>query len=358
MIAWAWKEFIDSGNPEWLPRFPMVKGAMKAMQAVTEYTTQKGIANIDGWVVSGASKRGWTTWMTGAVDCPTCPKITAIAPIVPIVPALQLDMHHMYKAYGGWTFAFNDYMDVNLTSFLDTDQFTALVQNVDPIFEPFLSRLGKIPKHVVVSSDDEFMMMEQTALWWDQMKGEKHLTIANNAEHSMATGIVELLETLVNTISSIYHGGKRPEWSFTADQESGVITVTIPPTQPHGKVVLRHANTISKTNRDFRWARLSNNVTGPCKLPEIELKKPILFGANCLEPIVWTGTTLNETSPGVYTASVPAPKHGWTGYYVEAYFPSDQGLKVEYKLTTPGLVWPNTYPFPDCTKAGCKGHLL
>lgn len=358
MIAWAWKEFLDSGNPEWLPRFPMVKGAMKAMQAVQEYTAEKGIADIDGWVVSGASKRGWTTWMVGAVDCPTCPKIVALAPVVPIVPALTLDMHHMFKAYGGWTFAFSDYMDVNLTTYLDTPGFAAMVANIDPIHEPFLSRLANIPKHVIVSSDDEFMMMEWTNLWWDKMGGEKHLTIANNAEHSMATGVVELLETVVNTVASVYAGGKRPDWSYKADQESGVITVTIPPTQPHGKVVLRKANTISKSIRDFRWARLANSENGNCTLPEIALKKPVMFGANCVAPIVWLGTTLEETSPGVYTASVDAPKEGWTGYYVEAFFPSDQGLKVEYQLTTPGMVWPNTYPHDDCTEAACKGHLL
>eukprot|EP01062_Namystynia_karyoxenos_P007973 TRINITY_DN1280_c0_g1_i1.p1 TRINITY_DN1280_c0_g1~~TRINITY_DN1280_c0_g1_i1.p1 ORF type:complete len:532 (+),score=208.14 TRINITY_DN1280_c0_g1_i1:67-1596(+) len=358
MIAWAWNEFLKTRDPEWLPRFPMVKASMRAMQAVQEWAKQEALADIDGWVASGASKRGWTTWMVGAVDCPSCPNIVGIAPIVPIVPALQLDMHHMFKAYGGWTFAFNDYMDVNLTRQLDTEGFEALIANVDPIKQPFLSRLGRIPKHVVVSSDDEFMMMEWTNLWWDQMPGEKHLTIANNAEHSMATGVFEMLETLVNTISSIYHNGTRPSWSFTVDQEAGEFTVRIPQGQEHGKVVLRHAQTISKVRRDFRWARLANPENGNCTLPEIHLKKPILFGANCIEPIVWTGTTLNETAPGEWKVKVDAPASGWKGYYVEAYFPSDRGIPTEYRMTTPGMVWPNTYPHADCTKAACTGHLV
>lgn len=360
MIAFAWKEFLDNPNDtEWLPFFPMVKGAMRTMEAVQQFAAQKGMANIDGWVTSGASKRGWTTWLTGAVDCPTCPNVIGVAPIVPIVPSLSLDMHHMFQAYGGWTFAFTDYMDINLTSKLDTPGFKALCDNIDPINEPFLSRLARLPKHVVVSSDDEFMMMEWTQIWWDKMGGEKHLTIANNAEHSMATGIVELLESVTNTIASVYHGGKRPEWSFTTDQASGVISVTIPPTQPHGKVVLRKAETFSTVRRDFRWARLANAENGNCTFPEISLKKPVLFGANCLVPIVWLGTTLNETAPGVYSASVPTRKKGWTGYYIEAFFPSDQGLKTEYQFTTPGMVWPNTLPFDDCAGgAACAGHLV
>eukprot|EP01065_Artemidia_motanka_P051274 TRINITY_DN89_c0_g3_i1.p2 TRINITY_DN89_c0_g3~~TRINITY_DN89_c0_g3_i1.p2 ORF type:complete len:534 (+),score=180.00 TRINITY_DN89_c0_g3_i1:72-1604(+) len=358
LIAWAWHEFLVTGEPERLPFLPMAKGAMKAMQAVQEWAHEQSIAEIDGWMVSGASKRGWTAWMAGAVDCPSCPKVVALAPIVPIVPTLGLDLHHMFKSYGGWTFAFTDYLDVNLTTYLDTQRFNDSMAIIDPINQPYLGRLEKIPKHVVVSSDDEFMMMEWTNIWWNKMLGEKHLTIANNAEHSMITGVPELLKTVINTIASVWHGGSRPTWDFDANQETGVITVKIPPTQKHGKVVLRHANTFSTVRRDFRWARLANNNTPPCKLPEIHLKKPILFGANCLVPIVWTGTTLNETEPGVYKASVPTRSAGWTGYYVEAYFASDQGLKTEYRLTTPGMVWPNTYPFPDCSAETCAGHLL
>merc|ERR1712070_1174411 len=110
MLAWAWKQFLDTGDPEWLPRLPMAKAVMKAMQAVQEYTTQETIAEIDGWLVAGASKRGWTTWMVGAANCPSCPTIKAIAPIVPIVPNLYPNVHHMWQAYGGLSFAFSDYV--------------------------------------------------------------------------------------------------------------------------------------------------------------------------------------------------------------------------------------------------------
>ena len=30
---------------------------------------EPGLATLDGWFVAGASKRGWTTWMVGAVEC-------------------------------------------------------------------------------------------------------------------------------------------------------------------------------------------------------------------------------------------------------------------------------------------------
>ena len=41
-------------------------------------------AEIDGWSVAGASKRGWTTWMVGSKGtCESCPNIMGIAPISP-----------------------------------------------------------------------------------------------------------------------------------------------------------------------------------------------------------------------------------------------------------------------------------
>jgi len=351
MIAWAWHEFFQTRNPEWLPRLPMVKAAMQAMRAVQEYTTEKKLAEIDGWLVSGASKRGWTTWLTGAVNCPSCPKIVALAPIVPIVPDLKEAMHHMFQAYGGWTFAFNDYTDVNLTRLMDSPGFDALLQVVDPM--NYLDRLARLPKTVILASDDEFMMMEWTRLWHSKMPGETHLAICPNAEHSEATGIPTLVPTLTNFANSVFQQGKRPEYSFDLDLSAGKITVTVPSTQNVSKVVLRRGNTLSTKRRDFRWVALPEDGK-KCKFPEIGVKNNSI----CVQPIIWDGTTLERNAAGAYEADLKKPLLGWSGYFVEMYFPSDTGLKEEYQLTTSGMVWPQTLPFDDCTGASCEGHLV
>jgi len=349
LIAWAWHQFLNTSDPEWLPRLPMVKAAMAAMQAVQEYTHQDSVAEIDGWLVAGASKRGWTTWMTGAVQCPTCPKVVALAPIVPIVPDLKQAMHHMYQAYGGWTFAFNDYTDVNLTREVDSPGFEALLKIVDPL--NYVDRLAKIPKAVILSSDDEFMMFEWTRLWYSQKWGETHLTICPNAEHSEATGIPTLAATLTAFANSIYQNGTRPQYNFSLDLEAGKITVRIPETQAVNKVVLQHSTTLGADKRDFRWAGLPDS-SGKCAFPKVHVE------TICVQPIIWTGTELHPTEPGVYQAVLKKPLVGWSGYYVEMFFPSDTGLSQQYKLTTSGMVWPQSMPFADCSGAACEGHLV
>lgn len=358
LIAWAWKQFIDTQDPEWLPRLPMVKSAMQAMRAVQEYTTQAQIASIDGWLVAGASKRGWTTWMVGAVNCPTCPRVVGIAPVVPIVPDIRTGMHHMWRAFSGFTFAFSDYIEVNLTQYIDDDRFLALTKIVDPIH--YVDRLARLPKIVSVSSDDEFMMFEWTSQWWDKFTGEKHLMIAQNAEHSMATGIVELVKALSCFASSVFRNGARPEFTWVADLVQGTITVKIPDQFVKGaKVVLRHATTLSSTRRDFRWAIAAQNTSGKpsCTLPTIGPIK--LDGSDiCANPIIWWGTDVAETSPGTFVAQIPKAKKGWTGAFVEVMFPSDTGLVELYRMTTSGVVFEDTLPFPDCVGAGCIGRLV
>ena len=67
-------------EPEWLLRFPMVKASVRAMDMVSEFS-QKNLngPEIDQWGVLGGSKRGWTTWLVGAVDPE---RVKMIAPIV------------------------------------------------------------------------------------------------------------------------------------------------------------------------------------------------------------------------------------------------------------------------------------
>lgn len=266
----------------------------------------------------------------------------------------------MWQAYGGFSFAFNDYTAVNLTTLIDSDEVKELFKIVDPV--NYISRLNKIPKMVVDSSDDEFMMMEWTNNWFDDFnqEGEMNLWIGSNVEHSMATGVVGLMKTLGNFANSVFLGGTRPKFSHSLDKTNGQITVEIPADQPHGKVVLRHGHTLSHKHRDFRWiagATEDKEGNATCVTPRVG-PFHTLGSDVCFQPIIWTGTTLNETTPGKYVGQIPTPKIGWVGAFVEVFFPSDTGLKTEYQFTTPGMVWPDTLPFPPCHAEECVGNLI
>jgi len=85
-------------------------------------------------MVSGASKRGWTAFLSGAVNCTTCPaKIIAIAPLVPIVPDIVADVHRQWQSMNGFTFAFEDYTAENLTTEIDGEVMAEMWKIADPI---------------------------------------------------------------------------------------------------------------------------------------------------------------------------------------------------------------------------------
>jgi PhoPQ-activated pathogenicity-related protein len=72
----------------------MVKSAYQSMRAAQEFLKEQNIAQLEGWIVAGASKRGWTTWLAGATKCESCPiNILGIVPLVPIVPDLIKEIH-------------------------------------------------------------------------------------------------------------------------------------------------------------------------------------------------------------------------------------------------------------------------
>ena len=80
LLAYGWVKFMDTGDPLWIPRLPMVKSAVRAMDTVTALlaSEQGGKVDVKTFVVAGGSKRGWTTWLTGAVD----KRVVAVVPIV------------------------------------------------------------------------------------------------------------------------------------------------------------------------------------------------------------------------------------------------------------------------------------
>ena len=378
MIAWAWYQYLqrDDHDPEWLPRLPMAKAGFQCMRAVGEWAKQQSIAEIGGWVVSGASKRGWTSWMVGAATNadPNAVNIVGLAPLVPIVPNIVAEVHRQWRSYGGFTFAFDDYTAVNFTTYLDGAQFGVATRIMDPMY--YGERLARLPKVVVLSSDDEFMQFDWSDIWYDALTGDKHLLIAPDSEHSLASGIPEVVETISATFNAIAAGRPLPSFAYARDNATGALSVTLPAGVPHGKVVLRHAQTLTSERRDFRWVRLANNDTGACTLPDVPLKKPV-DGGNCLQPVVWLGTTLDEdpSTPGLFTATPPEPKNGhWTGYYIEVYFPQQKrsataaaaananqdgaSFASEFQFTTPGFAWPNTLPFADCHGDSCVGRLV
>jgi PhoPQ-activated pathogenicity-related protein len=149
---------------------------------------------------------------------------------------------------------------------------------LDPL--KYKDRLTRIPKYIMLSSDDEFMMFDWTNKYYDQFKqlGETHLLISPNSEHSLASAIPNVISS-AGTIARSIASGKttvdRPTFTYVKNESEKSITVNITKEYQYmiKSVSLRHAETFSSKLRDFRWINLASKDNGNCSLPWLPVPK-------------------------------------------------------------------------------------
>jgi PhoPQ-activated pathogenicity-related protein len=325
---------MNTSDPEYLLRLPMTKAAVRALDTMASFAAEKNSqVDLTKFVVAGASKRGWTTWTTGAVD----KRVIGIIPIVMDLLNMQPNLHHMYRAYGGWTFAFKDYLEMNITMNLDNPKVEQLAAIVDPY--SYIDRLT-MPKLMICAGGDEFFQNDDSYYYWDDLQGEKYIRVLPNAEHSCAGHFASLFFDARAFYYSIMLGVPRPtlKWTMESTATGGSITLSVDTTP--SEVLVYHATTLQDKRRDFR---LLIGIPDP--------SKPIP------QPVIWFNQRLGPQADGTYIANMTLPDDGgWRAFMIQATFPGPKDTVFEF--TTQVNIVPNTYYYPDCHGAECEGHLL
>ena len=78
LIAHTMTQYLETDDSSWPLLFPMVKGAVRAMDAIRSFCGEEELAIPQRFILHGASKRGWTSWLTPVCD----PRVAAIVPEV------------------------------------------------------------------------------------------------------------------------------------------------------------------------------------------------------------------------------------------------------------------------------------
>lgn len=68
---------------------------------------------------------------------------------------------------------------------------------------------------------DEFQQPDDTHYWWNEMPEPKHFLIVPNAEHTMATGVLEVVPALAAFVLANFLNKPVPTFSWTIDADAG-----------------------------------------------------------------------------------------------------------------------------------------
>lgn len=244
IIAYTFDKYLHTKDSTWPLLFPMVKSAVRAMDAVQQFAKKDWNIDIEGFTVAGASKRGWTTWLTGVVD----PRVRSIVPIVIDTLNMRPQMANQLKTYGRYSEQIEDYTELKLQERMETPDGKVLQSMVDPY--TYREDL-KLPKLMVIGTNDRYWTLDALNLYWDGLEGEKRVLYVPNNGHD----IQDLMRTLsTGTAMALRDAGliELPnfEWDLAEDADGLTIRASsdIAPTQ-----VL--AWTASAPSRDFREAK-------------------------------------------------------------------------------------------------------
>jgi PhoPQ-activated pathogenicity-related protein len=305
IIAYTWMKYMKTGDETWPLRLPMTKAAVRAMDTITAVmaTPEAGAVKVEKFVVSGGSKRGWTTWTAAAVDR----RVVAIVPASIDLLNLEKSFDHHFRVYGFFAPAVKDYVVEGVMDQTGTPEYRKLLEIEEPY--SYRERLT-MPKFMIQGAGDQFFLPDSSRFYFDDLKGEKYLRYIPNADHSLKG--TDALESSLAFYQAFLNGTPRPQftWTFEASGDIKVVSKSKP-----ASVKLWQAT--NPDSRDFRLMTI-----GPA----------------------YRGEELPEQGAGIYIGRVPKPEKGWTAYFVELTWPS--GGKYPFKFTTAVRVIPDTEPFP------------
>ncbi len=178
LIAHTFEKYLETGDASWPLLFPMTKSALRGMDAVQEFT-KDWEEPVQKFLVTGASKRGWTTWMVGASGDP---RIAGLAPLVIDNLNIPAQMKHQKELWDGYSPQIDDYTRRGLQQKLETPEGLRLAQMIDPY--SYRERITA-PTMIINAGNDAYWTVDALNHYWNDLKQPKWVRMVPNVPHSL-----------------------------------------------------------------------------------------------------------------------------------------------------------------------------
>ncbi len=259
LISFTLHNFKKDGDYTWPLLFPMVKSAVRAMDAVQEFSKQQLNHPVNRFVISGASKRGWTTWLTGATDS----RAQAIAPMVIDVLNMPVSLDYQIKALGDYSVQIEDYVKLGIPQGAKTESGMAVTTMVDPYS---YRKALTMPKLIFMGTNDEYWVVDNIKNYLDSIPGKNLLHYVPNAGHGLGDG-----KQAIGALSSFFGAtltySGYPDCSWTTSVSKKGVTLKIKATKDELEdVIVWYADSPDTDFRNDKWTSSDLHIAAKKKL--------------------------------------------------------------------------------------------
>ena len=284
LIAETFKRFYATGDKNW-PLLPaMARAASASMDATIEIVRDQWKQEIDGFTVTGASKRGWTTYLVGACD----PRVKAIAPMVIDMLNLEPQMKHQLAAWGKYSPQIDDYTKLGLQKTIGTPKGDQLMALVDPFHH---AASLKMPKLVILGTNDAYWPVDASRFYFNQLPNPSAILNVPNNGHGLSD-IGRVIGSIAALHRSVADGKPLPQFQGKVLRNGNHVVIQAESNEPPDQVYFWTAQSKDRDFRNARWIssraeRANNNrwelpLTPPASgfvagLVEVQFKGTTIF---------------------------------------------------------------------------------
>ncbi|EDR6298369.1 PhoPQ-regulated protein [Salmonella enterica subsp. enterica serovar Berkeley] len=310
-VAYSWKLFIGDTHKyqDASLHIPMAASVSQAFRLAKKELTQQ---NINKFIVTGASKRGWAAWLTALSD----PDVGAVVPFAMDLLNTQKSLEHMYQSYGkNWPVAFYPYYNQGIDQQIGTDKFARLMRLEDPLtyLNTDMGDRLKIDKYIINASGDDFYVPDNSHFYYGLLPGSKSLRVVPNSTHNGILSVAE--QSLITFVNRFQEKQKLPEITENV-QSRGDGKKELVVNFSEKPVAILQWTARNPAARDFRYA---------CDIKYNSVPVSLTTGDNTL------------------SISLTTPDSGWQATYIEATF-TDGYVATTQVYITPDEKYPETAP--------------
>lgn len=177
LIAATLQKWFETRDDSWPLLFPMAKSAIAALDAL-QGATRATPNPLGKFVLTGGSKRGWTTWLAGSVGDS---RITGIAPVVFDNLDMIRQMRHQKELWGDYSPMLRDYVRSGMMEVMETPDGRRLGAMIDPIT---YAHKVKCPVFLIHGANDPYWAPDALSLYWPRLTMPKSVLYLPNEGHT------------------------------------------------------------------------------------------------------------------------------------------------------------------------------